>query len=258
MVGERIYGLAGKSAGAAVADRSRSRRWLRVTGLVGTKVNARRRAEIDAETLSGLRKPDIHRAIEWERDGVHWRAVLSALAPSPVPSENCWLAPGTASPPARWFRDLRESLERLQQQARPDNYVKTGEQIRIGVRGHFGPDAPSAVIEWRASHGDLHWKNLTVPNLTILDWENWGLAPRGYDVARLMVYAALVPEVQRKLYETFADEFDSGAGVFVLLFALGMVKSDIAAGVADAALAPPLDRLANVLLATRQVGACFR
>ena len=112
--------------------------------------------------------------------------------------------------------------------------------------------------EWCASHGDLHWKNLTVPNLTLLDWENWGLAPRGYDVARLMVYAAHVPTVQEKLYDTFADEFDSATGVVVLLFALGMVKSDIAAGIADATLAPPLDRMAAALLATRQVGACFR
>ena len=78
------------------------------------------------------------------------------------------------------------------------------------------------------------------------------------DVARLMVYAAHVPEVQEKLYDTFADEFDSATGVVVLLFALGVVKTEIAGGTADAALAPPLDRMAAALLAARQVGACFR
>lgn len=258
VVSVRTYGLAGKSAGATVADRHSKRRWLRVTGLVGRRINERRRAEIEAESLVDLPKPDVHRAIEWERDGVHWRAVLSALAPSPTPSENCWLVPGTVPPPARWFRDLRASLDRLQQQARPVNFVKTDEQIRVGIRGIFGPDAPSAVTEWCASHGDLHWKNLTVPNLTLLDWENWGLAPRAYDVARLMVYAAHVPAVQVKLYETFADDFDSATGLVALMLALGMVKSDVADGTADAALGPPLDRMAKTLLAGRRVRACFR
>ena len=135
--------IGGRGCGA---DRSRSRRWLRVTGLVGARSNARRRAEIDAESLSGLPKPDIHHAIEWERDGVHWRAVLSALAPSPTPSENCWLAPGTAVPPARWFRDLRTSLKRLQHQARPTNYVITDEQVRIGIRGIFRPGVPNDAV----------------------------------------------------------------------------------------------------------------
>ncbi len=92
----------------------------------------------------------------------------------------------------------------------------------------------------------------------MLDWENWGLGPRGYDVARLMVYAAHVPEVQKTLYDTFADEFDSVTGTVVLLFALGMVKSDIAGGTADPSLAPRLDQMAGALLATRQVSACFR
>lgn len=258
VVGERRYGLGGKSVGATVGDRGRDRRWLRVTGLVGAKVNARRRAEIDAESLSGLPKPDVHRAIEWERDGVHWRAVLSALAPSPTPSEHSWLAPGSAVPPAHWFHDLRTSLVRLQHQTRPRNYVVTQEQVRISIRGIFGPDAPRDAVVWCTCHGDMCWKNVTVPNLTLLDWEDWGLGPRGYDVARLMVYAAHVPEVQEKLYDAFADEFDSLTGTVVLLYALGMVKSNIADGTADAALAAPLDRMAGTLLATRQIGACFR
>lgn len=255
VVGERRYGLAGKSAGAIVADGKRSR-WLRVTGLVGAKINQRRRAEIDAEGLRDLPKPDTHRAIEWERDGVHWRAVLCALAPSPTPSENCWLAPGAAAPPVGWFLALRAALSRLQQ-ARTDHSVVTAEQVLIGIQGLFGPDAPTEAADWCACHGDLHWKNLTAPNLMLLDWENWGLAPRGYDVARLMVYAAHVPQVQRMLYDTFADQFDSPTGCVVLLFAAGMVKSDIADGRADAALGVPLDRMIGVLLKERKVGACF-
>ena len=63
---------------------------------------------------------------------------------------------------------------------------------------------------------------------------------------------------RRSSTRCFADEFDSDTGVVVLLFALGMVKSDITASVADATLAAPLDRMAGVLLATRQVRVCFR
>lgn len=257
LVGERRYGLAGKSAGAAVADRSRSRRWLRVTGLVGAKINARRRAEIGAESLRNLPKPDVHRAIEWERDGVHWRAVLSALAPSPTLSEHPWLTADAAMPPESWFHDLRAGLLRLQSAPTVDDVV-TDEQISIGIQGHFGPDAPRVANEWCACHGDLHWNNLTAPRLALLDWENWGRAPRGYDVARLIVYAALVPQMQRKLYAAFADQLDSPTGCVVLLYALGMVKANIEGGVADQALADPLERMTRVLLATRRVGACLR
>lgn len=255
VVGERHYGLAGKSAGAVVAEGMRSR-WLRVTGLVGARLNQRRRAEIHAERLTDLPKPDTHRAIEWESKGVHWRAVLSTLAASPTPSEYCWLPKGAAVPPAGWFSDLRAALTRLQQ-AETDEYVVTREQVQVGIRGHFGPDAPHEATAWGVGHGDLHWKNLTVPNLTLLDWENWGLAPLGYDVARLMVYAAHVPQVQKALYQTFADEFDTSTGCVALLFAIGAVKSDIAAGVADSDLARPLERMAEVLVKERRVAACF-
>ena len=77
-------------------------------------------------------------------------------------------------------------------------------------------------------------------------------------MARPIVYAAYVPEVQKTLYDTFADEFDSATGIVACFFALGMVKSDIAGGIANAAPAPPLDRMAAVLLATRPIRACFR
>ena len=73
-----------------------------------------------------------------------------------------------------------------------------------------------------------------------------------------MVYAAHVPEVQENSTTRSQTNSIYCHGPVVLLFALGMVKSDIAGGTADGALAAPLDRMIDVLLTTRQVRACFR
>lgn len=53
--------------------------------------------------------------------------------------------------------------------------------------------ADTAVKEWCTAHADLNWANLTAPRCWMLDWEDWGRAPRGLDAANLWACSLAVP-----------------------------------------------------------------
>jgi hypothetical protein len=72
-------------------------------------------------------------------------------------------------------------------------------------------------VVWTTAHGDLHWANLTAPELTVLDWEGWGLAPAGYDAAMLHTYSLLVPEVAADVQHHLSHQLDTPSGRFAEL-----------------------------------------
>jgi thiamine kinase-like enzyme len=76
----------------------------------------------------------------------------------------------------------------------------------------------TTVTEWSTSHADLHWGNLTAPTLYLLDWDDWGLAPRGNDAACLWASALAVPEVAARVHTEFHDDLDSRAGKIARLW----------------------------------------
>ncbi|MEU3312800.1 hypothetical protein ABZ743_09095 [Streptomyces sp. NPDC006662] len=43
------------------------------------------------------------------------------------------------------------------------------------------------IRETTTGHADLHWANLTRAPLVLLDWENWGRPPVGYELALLLL-----------------------------------------------------------------------
>ncbi|MGX1755384.1 hypothetical protein ACWIG5_00435 [Streptomyces lydicus] len=67
-------------------------------------------------------------------------------------------------------------------------------------------------IAWATAHGDLHWANLTGPQLTLLDWEGWGAAPLGYDAAHLYLHSLPVPDVTERVRKEFAHVLDTPDG----------------------------------------------
>lgn len=46
----------------------------------------------------------------------------------------------------------------------------------------------------------------------MFDWEGWGLAPTGYDVAMLHSYSLLVPALAARIRAEFAHVLDTAAG----------------------------------------------
>lgn len=87
----------------------------------------------------------------------------------------------------------------------------------VAGRGAGDPDAPDpgrgrpagcgdrvdpAVEYWTVAHADLHWADLLEPSCVLVDWEGWGQAPAGYDVATLYVHSVLQPAVAKRVTGT--------------------------------------------------------
>jgi hypothetical protein len=70
----------------------------------------------------------------------------------------------------------------------------------------------TAVAEWATAHADLHWGNLTAPECWILDWEDWGQAPRGLDAATLWGFSLGVPALAERVEREFSADLASRSG----------------------------------------------
>jgi hypothetical protein len=87
----------------------------------------------------------------------------------------------------------------------------------------FGPDAPHFANEWQVVHGDVNWSNLTAPNLVLLDWESWGLGPRGFDAAELVAFSCHRPAIAQRLEAAFAEDLQSQSGRVAWLAMLAII-----------------------------------
>lgn len=99
----------------------------------------------------------------------------------------------------------------------------------IGQR--FGRKAPYDIDEWWSAHGDLTRGNVTARHLTLLDWEFWGAAPRGYDAATLLSLSFGDPALFRRIEATFAADLETPSGIVARLYRYALRLDNIEAGV---------------------------
>jgi hypothetical protein len=187
------------------------------------------------------------RLAEWKDDNVFWRAQLMTVAPSSAGSAFPWREPGGIRPSDAWLMSLKAALQTLSCVPTKRRLFRP-EQVRNLIAVYLDPCAPTHVWQWRVTHGDLTWSNVTVPNLSLLDWEIWGRAPRGYGAARLLALSVLDPELTERLEDTFADDFETPCGRVAQLAAIALVKCQIRGGEVPQSLSVPLDRLTERVL----------
>lgn len=136
--------------------------------------------------------------------GATWRAdETEFIAQAPVARpENASVLPGS------WWESLRAAQEALvrhqvTRRATPDCEPVTQDRVTSAIERVFPGRAATFIGTWAPAHADFSWANLTGPELRILDWEDWGMAPRGTDAARLwfssLAYPALAAKVARCL-----------------------------------------------------------
>jgi hypothetical protein len=102
--------------------------------------------------------------------------------------------------------------------ATPDCEPISLERVETAIRKVF-PDCTNLRLdEWATAHADLNWANLTGPRLWILDWEDWGRAPRGLDAANLWFGSLAVPQIADKVYQGRRHDLDSRTGQVMQLF----------------------------------------
>jgi hypothetical protein len=199
-----------KSCNGPVASADGERRWLKITGIPQGTVNQARTREQAFDALDGIPKPAVIGILDWEAAGVAWRARQSEIARSPVASSQHFGRELPAIGP-EWISSLRVALGRLAA-VETSHYCMTPDLVAGEIARLFGPDAPRRAEEWQVAHGDLNWTNLTAPEVMLLDGETWGLAPRGYDLAYLIVNTGYDDELMRRLELAFADELRRPSG----------------------------------------------
>ncbi|NBE53867.1 hypothetical protein [Streptomyces boluensis] len=147
-----------------------------------------------------VRRPELLDLADWDeadwqyRAELYVRAAAPAVSPSPVLDE----APALSE---EWWTGLHDSLAALSR-VRTERVAVREEYVRRAVPQYTGHTVDS--IEWATGHGDLHWANLTAPDMLLLDWEGWGTAPVGYDAAGLLLHSLPVPDVATRVRTEFA------------------------------------------------------
>lgn len=124
--------------------------------------------------------------------------------------------------PESWWRSLRTALEALgrhqvSRRATPDCEPVTQERVTAGIERVFPGRVATSITAWLPAHADLGWSNVTGPELRILDWEDWGLAPRGTDAARLWFASLAEPALAGKVRKHLAPDLDSRDGRIMAL-----------------------------------------
>jgi thiamine kinase-like enzyme len=105
-------------------------------------------------------------------------------------------------------------------------------------------------IPWTTAHGDFHFANLCAPDLTILDWEGWGLAPPGYDAATLHCYSLLDADTAPQIRRELAHLLTHPGGTYATLAVTAELLHAAAEGT-HTELAEPLRRFARSTLTER-------
>jgi len=107
------------------------------------------------------------------------------------------------------------------------------------------PDIDTTITEWATAHADLAWPNLTAPTCYLLDWEDWGVAPRGFDAATLRSESLAVPTLADRAYQERRTDLDSRSGQLAQLYHCAKLVS---AGERSGSLLAPATVLADQLV----------
>jgi hypothetical protein len=239
-------GFGRRSLSGIAVDARGGRSWLKVTA-TQEPTNFFRDGEISAPIVDGLDRPAIWRCHDWLADGLHFRALQTSLTTSP-PIELTPLAGVNAGQVSDgWIATFKEAVARLQA-TRTRRDRAPSEAIAEHVDKWFGPNAPCATNDYCANHGDANWSNLTSPNLSFLDWEVWGVAPRGFDLAYLLAFSCPNEALAARLASAFSAELATDSGKVSLLVALGEFLNLIHEGILPSSCEPFARRMASKLL----------
>ncbi|MGH3826710.1 MAG: hypothetical protein ACRDQX_05995 [Pseudonocardiaceae bacterium] len=174
--------------------------------------------------IPGIPNPAWLQSATWvdTNRGRVWRAEEMELVTEPVVAVTGTMLTAPPDLPDTWWVELRAALAALAG-FRTLRVCGRQELITRWISQVFGGVVDTTVIEWATSHGDLHWGNITAPGLALLDWADWGLAPRGNDAACLWGSALAVPDTADRVHAEFRDDLDCRSGKIARLWVCGNI-----------------------------------
>ncbi|MCU1685213.1 MAG: hypothetical protein JWQ81_5952 [Amycolatopsis sp.] len=227
--GETVNTYDMRSAGRPAHTTDGGEVWLRVV-LEDPDYQPRCRwdGNVTASTIAGVPKPTVLDWADWDADdyasGRRLRGEIMSLAPGNAICQDSVLREDPCLPD-EWWASLGSALTVLAKHPVPecDEYDTVGSMIG-DVRDHFGVDLDPMVFDsvaWTTAHTDLHWGNLTGPQLCIVDWETWRRAPAGYDAATLYCASLLHAPTAQRVRTLFGSVLDAHSGRLALLAVIG-------------------------------------
>lgn len=232
-----------KSVGAEVVDHVGTRSWIKLSGTPIGEDDPLRALEIEAGTLTGIPKPQIIRHEEWTSNGTRWGVLQMTVAPSPVVEPVQWAQNNASEVSDEWIGSFAGAIRNLNR-VHCDRVYASPDKIRHVIFANFGRDVDLRVEEWRASWVETHWANITGPNLMLLDWERWALAPRGFDAALLLAYSCIYPDLEKRIRAAFSDDLTSPPGIAGQYAAYAHILEAIKSNLVHPALREPILKLA--------------
>lgn len=174
-----------------------------------------------ARIAHGVPAPRWFAGVSWfdELRQVSWRAdEIEYVGDRPLGS-----ATAAEHLPETWWNALSDAMGRLAachttRRATPDCEPITCERVHRTITTVFPGLSTLEVDEWTAAHGDLAWPNLTGPKLRILDFEDFGRAPRGLDASTLWAGSLTVPALAAQVLHRLHADLQSRSGRVMRLF----------------------------------------
>jgi hypothetical protein len=199
--------------------------WVRMEARPCSQLTGQGSGVADAACLPAVvARPEWYQGLSWKarEQGVLWRADETELVTVPP------IKPGgvlSADPelPQAWWATLGGSLGALAMQATtrvatPHTVPISQERMTSTIERVFPGRAETTVTEWATAHADLAWANLTAPECWLLDWEDWGVAPRGWDAATLWGNSLAVPALADRIQREYQADLGSRSGLVSQLF----------------------------------------
>lgn len=218
-----------RSAGTRALDDDFGEVWLRVVFEDPDYQPACRwEGNVEANAIHGVPKPRVLRWADWHNEddyqlGCRLRGEVMTLATGTTITSDSVLDRDPHLPDS-WWADLQQALTALA--AHPVPAIDQVNTVRFTINGvwkHFDVRLDEEMftgLTWTTAHADLHWGNLTGPQLCILDWECWRRAPAGYDAATLYCNSLLHPATAERIRHLSGAELDTRSGHIALLFAV--------------------------------------
>ena len=218
-----IYGGSGRTAGF----RTDQGTWLRLQWRPEQRVNCQAWSGLEcASALVGVARPDLLRSVRWRDDARNavWRADEMTLASSAVIDPSGSVAVPLDLPQA-WWDSLSRSLVALAGHQTGRTGMRQ-EHLTARISEVYGDGVDTVADEWTTAHADLHWGNLTAPECSLLDWEDWGAAPRGLDAATLWGFSLGVPSLAGRIEREFQVDLGTRSGKLArLLFCANAARA---------------------------------
>ncbi|WP_156893261.1 phosphotransferase [Actinokineospora enzanensis] len=182
--------------------------------------------------LDGVAKPRWHAAVTWLDEDTVWRAdEVDHVQGTPI-RQGASLATASTLSPA-WWHTFNQSLDALAahhttRTATPDTQLITQDLVTTTIDQVFPGqvDTRLDILDWVPTHADLNWSNLLAPDCAIIDWEDFGLAPRGLDAATLWITSLSVPDLAERIHQERLADLANPSGRLMALFHCAKILSD--------------------------------